>query len=87
MKKGSDLTPEGLDPAWVSNHVQQHRYGLQIVKCVNSDCCEPFETSWLTVFPQQFIPPPAIYQFRKRGLKFWSHLCTLKIQKDSNLQA
>ena len=34
-EKGCQLKAKDPDPAYVANHVRQHRYGLQIVKCLN----------------------------------------------------
>ena len=48
------------DPTWVSKHVQQTRYALQIVKCGDSRCCEPFVTNWAHNFPDRFLPVPAV---------------------------
>ena len=50
-------------------HVRQHRYGLQIVKCLDSKCCKPFQTNWRKIFPKGFLPPPAIYKFGTSGLE------------------
>ena len=48
-----------VDAEWVSKHVQQTRYSLQIVKCLRSECCSQFQTNWLEVFPKRFLPTPA----------------------------
>ena len=56
------------DLAWVSNHYLQSRYCLQIVKCRDIACCLPFETNWLTVFNNRFIPFPAVYKYAKYGM-------------------
>ena len=57
----------GLDAQWVANHVRQTRYNLQIVKCRNTACCEPFQTNWMDVFPDRFIPIPAVYEYKSNG--------------------
>ena len=62
---GNEHVPENPDPAWVSRHVEQARYSLQVVKCLDPDCCEPFISDWLTVL---FIPPPVLYQYIKYGM-------------------
>ena len=36
---------------------------------MNPDCCEAFETNWLTIIPKRFLPGPAIYKYGKRGLE------------------
>ena len=56
------------DPAWVSKHVQQSRYLLQIVKCRDITCCTPCVTNWFQIFPERFLPLPAIYEYGKKGL-------------------
>ncbi|CAB4000063.1 Sperm-associated antigen 17 [Paramuricea clavata] len=32
-------------------------------------CCELFATNWLDVFPERFLPPPAVYEYTANGLK------------------
>ena len=68
MPVGLDYVPPPPDPAWVSRHVLQTRYALQIVKCNDADCCEPFVTDWLSVFPDRFVPFPAVYAPGVSGL-------------------
>ena len=34
MEKGCHVKAKDPDPVWVANPVCQHRYGLQIVKCL-----------------------------------------------------
>ena len=58
------LTP---DANWVAKHVRQTRCTLQIVKCQNQKCCEPFKTNWLDVFPDCFVPFPAVYKYESNG--------------------
>jgi len=60
---------EEEDPLWISRHVQQSRYALQVVKCGIASCCKPFSTEWPNVFPSRFIPAPAVYEFGTQGLK------------------
>jgi len=69
VKEGHALEPEEVDQEWVARHVQQLRYSLQIVKCGKANCCKPFATDWMRVFPQRFLPPPAVYKFGPRGLQ------------------
>ena len=56
------------DHLWLSQHVIQSRYSLQIIKCLNPTCCKPFTTNWLTIFPRRFLPAPAVYKFGSKGL-------------------
>ena len=53
----------------ISKHVIQSRYSLQIVKCLNLDCCGSFQTNWLSIIPKRFIPMPAIYEFGEKGMQ------------------
>lgn len=85
LKKGSKLEPEEPDAAWIVEHVRQHRYGSQIIKCLIPTCCKPFETNWLTIFPKCFLPPPAVYHYGQVDLKWWNHLYILKPPKSTNL--
>ena len=55
------------DAKWVAEHVHQTRHTLQIVKCQNETCCEPFVTDWFIVFPDRFVPFPAIYNYESNG--------------------
>ena len=64
---GKEYIPPNQDPVCVSNHSLQYCYCLQIVKCRDIRCCSPFETNWLTVFNNRFIPFPAIYKYAKHG--------------------
>ena len=64
---GQEFVPETPDPKWVAKHVRQTRYALQIVKCGNQKCCEPFKTNWMQVFPDRFVPFPAVYKYETSG--------------------
>ena len=65
---GQEYIPTSPDPAWVAKHVQQSRYSLQVVKCCDRSCCEPYTTDWTKIFPDRFIPAPAVYEYGKNGL-------------------
>ena len=77
--------PEDADTDWVAKHCQQARYSLQVVKCRDKDCCSAFTTDWLQVFPDRFIPFPAVYDFCPTGLKALSHQNILRTQENSVL--
>ena len=53
-----EFTPLEVSPSWATRHVQQLRYALQIVKCQDRNCCEPFKTNWISFFPERFVPLP-----------------------------
>ena len=55
------------DAKWVAEHVHQTRHTLQIVKCQNETCCEPFVTDWFVLFPDRFVPFPAISNYESNG--------------------
>ena len=54
---------------WVSKHVRQTRNSLQIVKCLNKECCTPFATNWLSVLPERFPPFPAVHKYSVAGVE------------------
>ena len=69
MPVGCQFIPEEPDQDFLSDHVLQTRYGLQIVKCLKTNCCQPFKTNWMSIVRSRFLPPPAIYEFGSTGLK------------------
>ena len=69
MPIGCQFIPDDPDQDFVSRHVMQTRYGIQIVKCINPNCCEPFKTNWMSIIKSQFLPPPAIHEFTSTGLR------------------
>lgn len=64
------LDPDGqteLDPGdllsrksedWFASHVRTSQYFTQIVKFANPDCCSPGRSSYFSVIPCRFLPPP-----------------------------
>ena len=64
--KSSELKVENLvtkDSKWFSQHVRTSQYFTQIVKCLDVTCCAKPRSSYFTVVPGRFIPPPIpIYQ-------------------------
>ena len=47
-----------IDEKWVSVHCRISQYLLQIVRCTEHECCGDFRSTWGTVFPARFLPPP-----------------------------
>ena len=39
------------------------------MKCLDPECCEPFQTNWMQIVKKRFLPPPAIYTYGKNGLE------------------
>ena len=66
---GLEYELEAVDAEWARRHVQQSRYSIQIIKCTDSSCCTKFQTNWMQVFPQRFIPFPAVYSYAVSGMK------------------
>ena len=66
---GKEFTPPEVSPSWAARHVQQSCYALQIVKCQDRNCCEPFKTNWMSFFPERFVPFPACHKYEESGLE------------------
>ena len=60
---GKEFTTPEVSPSWVARHVQQSHYVLQIVKCQDRNCCEPFKTNCLSFFPERFVPSSACHKY------------------------
>ena len=73
--------PVTTDAKWIAEHVNQLRYTLQIVKCKNETCCEPFVTNWLVVFPDCFVPFLAIHNYESMGQLQCNHQSASKTRK------
>lgn len=64
---GSQFVPDEPNQEWMARHVLQSRYALQIVKCADHSCCEAFQTNWSNVFPDRFLPAPAVVEYGPEG--------------------
>ena len=62
------VTPDEPCAKWVATHVRQSQYFMQIVKCDDRCCCQPWRSSWRTYFPQRFLPGPAVLSHSNEGL-------------------
>ena len=49
MKRVRSLTEFEGSEEWKVEHIRESQYFLQIVKCLDSNCCSPFRSSFLTV--------------------------------------
>ena len=59
---------------WKSNHIRESQYFLQIVKCVDENCCRPFRSNYLKIMTERFLPPPiAVTRSTINGLKWMKH--------------
>jgi len=52
---------EALDKKWRLSHVRTSQYFTQLVKCLDESCCAAFQSGYLSVFPDRFLPPPIRY--------------------------
>lgn len=43
---------------WFAEHVRTSQYMTQIVKCKSSTCCSEHRSSYFSIVPARFIPPP-----------------------------
>jgi hypothetical protein len=55
--------------AWRNTHVRESQYFTQIVKCTNLDCCQRPRSSYLSLFPERFMPPPVPLMQTSEGLR------------------
>ena len=68
MPTGQERDLDDVDPTWAKEHVRQSRYCLQVVKWNRLECCSKFETNWMQIFPNRFIPFPAVYSYTINGM-------------------
>ena len=54
---------------WRANHVRESQYLLQIVKCTDVACCSPFQSSYLKVIKNRFLPPPIPVIYSQNGIE------------------
>ena len=43
-----------------SNHIQESQYFLQIVKCLDENCCRPLRLNYLEITSESFLPLPVV---------------------------
>ena len=58
IEADSPVIEEKKSEEWKAGHVRQSQYFLQIVKCTDEKCCSRFQSSYLKVVPDRFLPPP-----------------------------
>ena len=66
---GKEFTLPEVSLSWAARHVQQSGYAVEIVKCQDRNCCEPFKINWMSFFPERFVPFPACHKYDESGLK------------------
>ena len=57
---------------WKAKYVRESQYLLQIVKCTDAACCSPFQSSYLKIMKDQFLPPPLPVTYEKKGGIEWA---------------
>ncbi len=57
------------DQMWFTEHVRTSQYLTQIVKCQNLTCCSASRSSYFSIFPSRFLPPPIPLSQTPDGLK------------------
>lgn len=70
--KQSEMDPKTLmpiDQEWFSKHVRTSQYCTQIVKCTDELCCSPPRSSYFSVIPDRFLPPPIPLLQSMEGLR------------------
>ena len=55
---------------WRANHVRESQYFLQIVKCTDVACCSLFQSSYLKVIKDRFLPPPIPVVYSQNGIEW-----------------
>ena len=54
---------------WKACHGWQSQCFVQIVKCTDPKCCSSFQSSYLKVVPQRFLPPPLPVVHTRNGIE------------------
>ena len=57
---------------WKAKHVRESQYFLQIVKCTDQACCTPFQSSYLKIMKDRFLPPPVPVVYSQNGVIEWA---------------
>ena len=70
IKDNSPHSPMQKSEEWKVDHIRESQYFLQIVKCLYSNCCSSFRSSYLTVVKYRFLPPPVPVVQTKNGSKW-----------------
>lgn len=68
----SEMDPSTLlkkDQEWINRHVRTSQYFTQIVKCLDTSCCSAPRSSYFSILPQRFLPPPFPVVQTGEGLK------------------
>ena len=58
-----------IDEYWCAMHVLQTQYTLQIVRCNSLECCGPWRSNYIEVFPHRFLPSPVPFERTPFGIR------------------
>lgn len=67
-----EITSRTKSEEWKAKHVRESQYLLQIVKCTDAVCCSPFQSSYLKIVKDRFLPPPLPVTYDKKGGIEWA---------------
>ncbi len=54
---------------WCATHVFQTQYTIQIIRCTKPECCGPWRSNYIQVFPHRFLPPPVPFDRSSSGVR------------------
>ena len=58
-----------IDEYWCAMHVLQTQYTLQILRCNSVECCGPWRSNYIRVFPHRFLPAPVPFERTPYGIR------------------
>jgi hypothetical protein len=50
-------------------HVLQTQYTLQIIRCHSVECCGPWRSNYVDIFPHRFLPAPVPFERTPVGVR------------------
>jgi hypothetical protein len=56
-------------------HVLQTQYTLQILRCNSIECCGPWRSNYIRVFPHRFLPSPVPFERTAYGVRMADKDC------------
>ncbi|CAF0847934.1 unnamed protein product [Adineta steineri] len=58
-----------IDEYWCATHIFQTQYTIQIIRCTKPECCGPWRSNYIQVFPHRFLPPPVPFDRSSNGVQ------------------
>lgn len=65
----TDQQKYDIDEYWCAMHVLQTQYTLQIIRCNSVECCGPWRSNYVEVFPHRFLPAPVPFERTPFGIR------------------